>query len=846
MKRRSSLFICSFLLLSLAPCVAESETAVQPLRSLTIDTIMRGPGLTGYSPRGLRWSADGQHVYFQWKQWSDAQEQDYDTWVANRDGSGLRKLSEQEAKSAPPSRDRAEFSRDRKRAVFVDDGDVFLYESAAGRRRNLTSTTAAESNPRFTRDERHVTYVRGNNLFVQSLDDGSVEQVTNIVTSDEKGPNVSLWEEKKETASQQYLRAEERKLLEVIARRAAKREADEAKKKLAHPLKPLELARRESVADLQLSGDGRYVVVQLTIEAEKGKKAVVPAYVTETAYTTDIPSREKVGDAQETSRIGSISTANGAVNWLQHELDPAPGATAANGPANAAVTGSSAAAGTISTSAASAATTAQSVDANATQQAAAAGQRTELAQKSAAAAAHRELGFGTMAWSDDGMHVVVPVRARNNKDWWLLAFDIVTGKTRVLATEHDPAWVRGPEALDRPSFGFLADNETVWFLSESSGWMQLYSVPFGGGALHALTSGKFEIDDVALSSDRRFFYLTTSEASPYERHLYRMPVSGGARVQLTNTPGDHEAIVAPDDASIAEIYSYTNKPPEVFVARAAAGSASVRITTSPAPEFASYPWLDVPIVTIPARDGAKLPARLFKPAGWQRGGPAVIFVHGAGYLQNVHRWWSSYFREYMFHHFLMEHGYVVLDVDYRASAGYGRDWRTAIYRHMGGIDLDDQVDAATWLASDVGVNPKQIGVYGGSYGGFITLMAMFTRPGVFAAGAALRPVTDWAHYNDEYTSDILNTPQEDPQAYRQSSPIYFANGLEGELLICHGVVDTNVHYQDTVRLVQRLIELRKEHWNVAFYPVENHGFVEPTSWADEYKRIFALFERTLK
>ena len=180
--------------------------------------------------------------------------------------------------------------------------------------------------------------------------------------------------------------------------------------------------------------------------------------------------------------------------------------------------------------------------------------------------------------------------------------------------------------------------------------------------------------------------------------------------------------------------------------------------------------------------------------------------------------------------------------DYRASAGYGRDWRTGIYEHMGGKDLDDVVDAAKFVVATEKVNPKRIGVYGGSYGGFITLMAMFTTPDVFAAGAALRPVTDWAHYNHGYTAPILNLPQTNLEAYKRSSPIYFADGLKGHLLICHGMVDSNVFFQDTVRLMQRLIELRKENWSVAPYPVENHSFTEETSWADEYKRILKLFE----
>jgi len=165
---------------------------------------------------------------------------------------------------------------------------------------------------------------------------------------------------------------------------------------------------------------------------------------------------------------------------------------------------------------------------------------------------------------------------------------------------------------------------------------------------------------------------------------------------------------------------------------------------------------------------------------------------------------------------------------------------------MGGKDLDDIVDGAKYLVTAQKVDPKRIGVYGGSYGGFITLMAMFTSPGTFAAGAAMRPVTDWAHYNHSYTGSILNLPQDDAEAYRKSSPIYYAEGLKGALLICHGIVDTNVHFQDSVRLVQRLIELRKENWELAAFPVENHGFEQETSWADEYRRILKLFDTNLK
>jgi dipeptidyl aminopeptidase/acylaminoacyl peptidase len=165
----------------------------------------------------------------------------------------------------------------------------------------------------------------------------------------------------------------------------------------------------------------------------------------------------------------------------------------------------------------------------------------------------------------------------------------------------------------------------------------------------------------------------------------------------------------------------------------------------------------------------------------------------------------------MFHNLLTDLGYTVLDIDYRASAGYGRNWRTGIYRHMGGKDLSDHVDAARWLVLQHGIDAGRIGIYSGSYGGFITLMALFTSPGTFAAGAALRPVTDWAHYNHGYTANILNTPVEDSLSYRRSSPIYHAAGLNDELLICHVMMDVNVHFQDVMRLQQKLIELGKDN-----------------------------------
>jgi dipeptidyl aminopeptidase/acylaminoacyl peptidase len=221
-------------------------------------------------------------------------------------------------------------------------------------------------------------------------------------------------------------------------------------------------------------------------------------------------------------------------------------------------------------------------------------------------------------------------------------------------------------------------------------------------------------------------------------------------------------------------------------------------------------------------------------------------VHGAGYLQNSDFGWPDYFREQMFHNLLAQHGYVVIDMDYRASEGYGRDWRTAIYRRMGVPELEDFHDGVDYLVKNYGVNRERVGIYGGSYGGFMAFTAMFSAPGTFQAGAALRPVSDWAHYNHGYTSNILNTPDLDPRSFYISSPINFVEGLEGALLIQAGMQDDNVFFQDAVLVVQRLIELKKENWEIAIYPQDPHGYVYPESWLDGYRRIFKLFEEHLK
>ncbi len=803
------------LLISLMSSVGAQQSKPAPAKTftLTVDSIMRGPRLVGYPPTGVYWSQDSQKVYFRWKQADEPRLKEMSLYVVNRDGSGLRRLTEEEAKQAPPPN--GELSKDKSMTVFTDEGDIFIYDHAKQARRQVTRTVDAETNPHFTFDQKRIYFTRLNNLYVMSLDGGSLEQLTDIRAGGGPGATAAASASpQKGTDSQETLKKEERGLLDAVRERAEQREEQEKRRKEREKRKPFNVPGGQNVINLNLSPDGKYVIAVVSEPATGAKNTIVPNYVTESGYTEDIPGRSKVGDTQNRTRLVVINTETGDTKNIDHgqrlPATPPP----------------------------------QRTEMNATDQTRTDTQRTQTSEQ---VKRDRDVQLSQLQWSEDGKNAVLMGRAADNKDRWVLLLDPSTAKTKVLATVHDDAWVDGPGAF---TLGWLSDNQHVYFESERDGWSHLYSVSIDGGEPKQLTSGPFEVSDVRLSQDKTKFFFTSSEGSVFQRRLFSMSIDGGTRTQITGLPGQNQVDISPDETMLADVRSYSNKPPELYLFANKPldekASATLKpVTTSPIPEFFTNDWIDPRIVSFKARDGATVWGRLYVPSNYKGGGPAVLFVHGAGYLQNVHRWWSSYYREFMFNHLLMEKGFVVFDIDYRGSAGYGRDWRTGIYRHMGGKDLTDHVDAVNYLVKEFNVDPKRVGLYGGSYGGFITLMAMFTQPDVFAAGAALRPVTDWAHYNNGYTGNILNLPQNDAEAYKQSSPIYFANGLKGALLICHGMVDTNVNFQDTVRLVEKLIELRKTNWEVAPYPVEDHGFEREESWADEYKRILKLFTENL-
>lgn len=768
----------------------------QPLAPLTVEKIMRDPKWIGVAPSDLNWSDDSKQLYFNWNPENNPGDSLYAISLTNRT-----------PQKVPPATRRAlasfsgSYNKSFTKKVFERGGDLFLLDIPTGKINQITNTVDRESNASFTGNDRNIVFTSNSNLFKWDLTTGMITQLTDFKRGT-KRPDAKINDQEK------WLKTDQLAYFEVLKERSETRKATEKNRKGDLPKRPKEVYLDDkNINNLQLSPDGSYITYQL-VKNGNAKSTLVPNYVTESGFTEDIPARTKVGGAQNTTELFIYDLMKDSIMVVK--TDDVPGIFDApeftkDYPAKS----------------------------------------TKDAKEKKPEP--RAVTYSSLIWSDDGKNNVMVLRAQDNKDRWIVSLDVATRKLNLIDRQHDEAWIGGPGTggfFGGATIGWLADHKSIWFQSEESGYSHLYVADITTGKKQALTSGKYEVQSVTLSRDKKFFYITTNEVHPGEKHFYKLAVAGGKPEKLTTLTGGHEVSLSPDEKWLAYRYSYSNKPWELYVQENKAGAKPQQITSSLSSEFKSYPWRDPEVTTFKARDGADVYARVYRPE--TPNGAAVIFVHGAGYLQNAHKWWSSYFREYMFHNLLADQGYTVLDIDYRASAGYGRDWRTGIYRFMGGKDLTDNVDGAKWLTEKYNIDPDRIGIYGGSYGGFITLMGMFTTPDVFAAGAALRPVTDWAQYNHPYTANILNVPYADSVAYAKSSPLYHAQGLKGHLLICHGMVDVNVHFQDAVKLTQRLIELGKDNWELAVYPMEDHGFVEPSSWTDEYKRILKLFETHLK
>lgn len=764
-------------------------------QQLTVEKIMQDTKWIGTSPSGIFWSYDSKAVSFKWNPEKAASDSAY-SYTLN--SSGPAKLNYNLAQKAQAIHS-GTYNHARTQIVYELKGDIYLLDIATNTSRRITQTEEEETNPVFVHNDEWIVYQKGNDLFAWDTRLAITKQLTKFISGEAPSS-------KKISAEEQWVKNEQLQTSEVVKERKEKADARKAYLQSIKDADTLHVIYIDdkTVTGLQINPGGRFVTWSLFESPKDAKTTIVPNYVTESGFTTNIPGRDKVGANQGSYTFYVFDKLKDTV--IKLNTDSIPDIT--NEPLYT--------------------------------------KDYPAKFKDKKPAPRPVVVFGPY-WNDDGTNGLVDIRTEDNKDRWIMQLDAATGHLKLIDHQHDEGWIAGPGIgwISNTSIGWI-NASTCWFQSEATGYTHLYSFDVSTRVKKTITQGQYEIQQADLSSNKKYFYIITNESHPGKQQFYRINTDGSDKQQITSMTGGYEVSVSPDEKYIAYRYSYQNKPWELYLQENEPGTKPIQVTNKAmSDEWKSYPWRDTKIFTFTARDGANVYARIYEPAKEKKNNAAVIFVHGAGYLQNVDYAWSYYQHEFMFNNLLADKGYTVMDIDYRGSAGYGRDWRTGIYRYMGGKDLDDEVDAARYLVKQYGIDGTRIGMYGGSYGGFMTLMALFTQPDVFKAGAALRPVTDWAHYDHGYTSAILNEPFNDSIAYTRSSPINFAAGLKNHLLICHGMVDVNVHFQDAVRLAQRLIELHKENWELAVYPVEDHGFVEPSSWTDEYKRVLKLFDDNL-
>lgn len=762
---------------------------------ITLDQAMAHPDWIGTPVENAWWSWDSKGVFYKQKRTGSPIR---DTWQVSQGGKP-KLVSDLDA--AKIDGNDVIYNPAQTRALMLRNGDLFERDLKSGALVQITRGASKLDALQYSHDERTVYYRIGTDWY-------GWDRASRVV-----GP-VALPRAAKDPAvnEEDALRDQQLRLMAHLKRQKDDRDAlrermnEQRRVDPTLPPAPVYLGDKVAIESSVLSPDGRWLlVVTAPKNGDKGRVGKMPRYVTESGYEEFDDQRTRVGrnmPAPHALKLVDLRT-----NKVQDlSFDVLPGVN---------------------------------VDPLAELRAAA--KKEPLKGNRAVRVID---GADAIEWSANGANVAVMLRAVDNKDRWIATVDLQAARLKPLHRLTDNAWVN----YDNNEFGWLPDNRTLWYLSEESGYSHLYTQSAEGGPARALTSGKWEASDVRWSHDGRMAYVMCNRETPGDYEVCAVDAKNGAIREVTSLDGVERFTLSPDEKKLLVHWSSSYTPVQLATVPVSGGAAT-KLTDTRTAEFKARQWVEPQYVAVPSSAGGDpVWAKLYRPAQLEPGKkyPVVMFVHGAGYLQNVSKRYPNYFREQMFHNLLVQKGYVVLDMDYRASKGYGAKWRNAIYRQMGHPELVDYIDGVNYMVAQHQGDAKNVGVYGGSYGGFMTFMALMRAPETFKSGAALRPVTDWVTYNHGYTANILNTPDIDPEAYRISSPIEYADKLQGHLLIAHGMVDDNVFYQDSVRMAQRLIELKKDNWELASYPLERHAYVQPEAWYDQYRRIYQLFERTLK
>jgi len=400
---------------------------------------------------------------------------------------------------------------------------------------------------------------------------------------------------------------------------------------------------------------------------------------------------------------------------------------------------------------------------------------------------------------------------------------------------------------------FAPEVDLLMIQSEKDGWNHLYTVDPDGTNLRQHTEGAFEVP-WAEWTGRNSIVFASTQTGPGVRHIYTLDTNNGNIEKLTSRTGFRQSFqLSRNKQYLVYEYTYFNEPFELYALDLKKPKRETRLTHTIPERFKKIDWQQENYIRFTARDGnTKLSMSVLEPAPGNLQGehPVVVFVHGAGSLQNVYKGWSnSYYREYMFHQYLAHKGYYVIEVDYRHSTGYGREFREDVTGWMGKFETRDIIDGLNYLADHYPqADTSRVGIYGGSYGGFMALYATSTEPDYFDAAAALRAVTNWDNYfeaNPRYTRPRLGTPEADSAHYARSSPITYADQMEKPVLILHGLIDNNVGFQDAAEYIEKLIQSGNKEFDMMIYPTERHSFRDPDAWYDEYSRIYEFFEEHL-
>jgi dipeptidyl-peptidase 4 len=448
------------------------------------------------------------------------------------------------------------------------------------------------------------------------------------------------------------------------------------------------------------------------------------------------------------------------------------------------------------------------------------------------------------AWTPDGRVAVQRIdRAQEKLDLFLC--DAAAGSCRAILTEKDPHWInidndwRFLKGSGAGGKGAGAPPGLVWG-SERDGYRHLYVLDMEGRVVRRLTEGRWTVTDLSDVDERSgWVRFTATEKDPRERHLYKVRMDGTGLSRVTRAEGWHDTSVAPGGERFVDSFS-TPTAPSVITVRDAADGAIDTLDDSEARRVAGMRLAVPEYHEVRAADGTTLPAMLWKPASFDpsRKYPVLVQVYGGPHVQLVTRGWSS---RSLWLHRMADQGVLVWMLDNRGSTGRGHAWETPLDLHMGRVELADQLEGVAYLRKLPGVDPDRIGIWGWSYGGYMTLIALTGAPGTFRAGVSVAPVTAWKDYDTIYTERYMARPSDNEAGYRDGSPLTHAAGLKDPLLLVHGTADDNVHMQNSVQFLDALVTARRPV-ELMIYPGKNHGI----PGADARMHLFERIEAFLK